>query len=181
MNRGDVMIRIKDAMLHGLEHGTSRIRQQSYSNTLFNRFFNRLDVQQKPLEILSIHEKLPLLTKLISKAPESSSITHIRGKLRDFRGKQRFDLLFYSYQQHTDINTVEFLENLCYCKMLLRPGAYIFLTVPQKETGLSLPWLAKKAYGEASRLRQAGYVNIMTQKIGKNLFLIGGQRPVYKF
>ena len=168
-------------MLHRLEHTTSRTRQQSYSNTSFNRFFNRLDVQQESLEILSIHETPPLLTKLISEAPESSSITHIRKRLRDFRGKQRFDLIFYSYQRHKDINTENFLENLCFCKMLLRPGAYIFLPVPQKGPGMFLPWLVKKAYREPSRLSQAGYVNITTQKIGKELLLIGGQRPVYKF
>lgn len=62
------------------------------------------------------------------KKEESHRIRFLESDLRLFRAKADFDLVFCSLS-HVEGGTDKFVEDLCYCRMLLKPGGRVFIFV----------------------------------------------------
>ena len=175
------MIQQMGLLYNKVMHGEDNSGQDMKLEAGFKRLFRKFHKQPKAHEILSVYGDKVFHTYLSASIPESAHITRIQHGLRDFRGKQRFDLAFYSHSQHGETGIADILEDLCYCRMLLRPGAFLFLTLsrqrPQHVTG----WFIKNRNREVTWLRQTGFANITSQKMGIGFLLVGGQRPAQKF
>ena len=156
-------------------------RQGLASETALKRLFRRYQNQSIPFEILNVHGSPSFHRKLFAAIPDSAALTCIAHGLRDFRGKQHFDLLFYSPSRHTDNGTAHLLEDLCFCRMLLKPGAFLILPLNGEKSQHMPGQFAAKKSREISRLRQAGFMNVTTQKVKPGLSLASGQRPAEKF
>ena len=174
------MIQQMDLQFNRVMHGKDNSVQDMKLKAAFKRLFRKFHKQPKAPEILNVYGDRVFHTNL-SASIQESAITRIQHGLRDFRGKQRFDLVFYSHPQRGDTSVANFLEDLCYCRMLLRPGAFLFLTISGKRPQHVTGWFRKKRNRETSWLRQTGFVNITTQKMGIGFILVGGQRPAQKF
>ncbi len=135
------------------------------------RIFRQAGNQEKTLTILSVHGSIAFNTRLTDSAPEFATVTRLLKGVKDFRSKPRFDLVFYSVPESVDDKTTGLLENLCYSRMLLRPGAFLFLvTEGNRLQGVEVSWL-----------RQAGFMKITTHKKKNGLVYFGGQRPLQNF
>lgn len=129
------------------------------------RLIRKAAKKEDVLRVLSVHGDVSFDTCLTDSAPKGTQISRIPQGLRDFRNKPQVDLLFYSRPRDSVDNGV-FLEDLCYCRMLLRPGAFLFLVTEGNG---------------ASCLRRAGFMKITSQKMDDGSMLIGGQRPLKNF
>ena len=138
---------------------------------------------RKHARILTVHGSMDFNAYLLASIPDvaGSGCTRIQSGLRDFRSKQHFDMLFYSQSQNTVHCNGGFLEDLCYCRMLLKTGSFLFLVMDRTTQQNAAGWFTKGRSREASWLRQAGFANITTHKMGKEFILVGGQRPWQRF
>ncbi len=139
---------------------------------------------RKHARILTIHGSMTFNAYLQASIPDvagSSECTRIKSGLRDFRSKPHFDILFYSKSSNTVHGNGGFLEDLCYCRMLLKTGSFLFLVMDRATQQDASGWFTKERSREASWLRQAGFANITTQKMGNGFILVGGQRPWQRF
>ena len=150
-------------------YGANISGQKNNIKAALKRLFRQHQKSIKTLSVLNVHGNITFNTHLAAAIPESAGFVRIPCGLRDFRSKPCFDILFYSHAQNRVNNLACILEDLCYCRMLLRPGAFLFLVIEEKRNR------------EASWLRQAGFANITTQKMGNEFVLVGGQRPLQKF
>lgn len=75
-------------------------------------------------------------------------------------------MLFYSQSQNAAYCNGSFLEDLCYCRMLLKPGSSLFLVMEGTTQWNAVGWFTKEKNREVSWLRQAGFANIITKKMG---------------
>ncbi len=130
--------------------------------------------------ILSVHGEGTFETCLADSAPKGAKITRIHRGLRDFRSKPQCDLLFYACPQ-TIVDLAGFLEDLCYCRMLLRPGAFLFLVAEGNKALRLYDYFCISRREEASWLRRAGFMQITAQKMNDGAVLFGGQRPLENF
>jgi len=136
-----------------------------------------LGKSRKHSKILTVHGSMAFNTYLLASIPDVAGCTCIQSGLCDFRSKPHFDMLFYSHSQNTVHCTGGFLEDLCYCRMLLKPGSSLFLVMDRVTQQNAVGWFTKDRNRGASWLRQAGFANITTQKMGNEFILVGGQRP----
>ena len=132
---------------------------------------------RKHSKILTVHGSMAFNAYLQASFSDVAGCTRIQSGLRDFRSKPHFDMLFYSQSQNTVHCNGGFLEDLCYCRMLLKPGSSLFLVMDRTTQRNAVGWFTKERSREASWLRQAGFANITTQKMGNEFILVGGQRP----
>ncbi len=131
--------------------------------------------------ILSVRGSMTFNAQLVAAVPDFATLTRVSRELREFRSKPRFDLLFYSCPQDADDKRASFLEDICYCRMLLRPGAYLFLAREANSSGNIIGQFFDRNDMEASWLRRAGFMNISTQNMGTGEIFWGGQRPLQNF
>ncbi len=136
---------------------------------------------RKHARILTVHGSMAFNAYLLASIPDVAGLTRIQGRLRDLRGKPHFDMLFYSQSQNAAYCNGGFLEDLCYCRMLLKPGSSLFLVMDRTTQRNADGWFTKEKSREVSWLRQAGFANITTQKMDNEFLLVGGQRPWQKF
>ncbi len=136
---------------------------------------------RKHARILTVHGSMAFNAYLQASIPDVGGFTRIQSGLRDFRSKPYFDILFYSHSQNSANSNGGFLEDLCYCRMLLKKGSFLFLVMDRTTQRNATGWFTKEKSREVSWLRQAGFANIITQKMGNEFILVGGQRPWQKF
>lgn len=155
--------------------------KEMYFRIGFKRLYKKLHSPPENLEILSVQNSASFNTQLAVFVPDCAQISRVQHGLRDFRGKQRFDLIFYSPSPETAKCFADLLEDLCFCRILLRPGALLFLPVQEKKAQWATGWFTKKQRQEMAWLRQAGFTNITVQKMGIDYVLVGGQRSAQRF
>ncbi len=165
------MMRQLELLFNGDVLGNTIFRNERTRDAGLERIFRQAGKPGKVLKILSVHGNVAFNMRLADFAPEAATVTRLLNGLRDFRSNPQFDLVFYSIPETVDDKTAGFLENLCYSRMLLRPGAFLFLVTE----GNSLQGV------EASWLRQAGFMKITTQRKKSGLVYFGGQRPSQNF
>lgn len=176
----------QNVLQYGKEtHGKGISEQDMTFEVAFKRLFHKLHKQPKAAEILCVYGDMAFHTNVSASSPESAVI-HIQQGLRDFRGRQHFDMVFYCQHQYTENNTDSSslsskLEDFCFCRMLLKPGGFLFLPVVGKRPQHVTSWFTKNRRKEVSWLSQAGFMNITTYTMGIGLVLVGGQRPPHKF
>ena len=161
----------------GAEGEMSSSRENNIKATL-GRIFGS---SQKDARILTVHGSTAFNTYLLDSISDIAGLTRVQGRLRHFRSKPHFDMLFYSNSQNAAYGNAGFLEDLCYCRILLKPGASLFLVMEGTTQGNVARWFTKEKSREVSWLRQAGFANITTQKIENEFVLVGGQRPWQNF
>lgn len=115
------------------------------------------------------------------KKEESHRIRFLESDLRLFRAKADFDLVFCSLS-HVEGGTDKFVEDLCYCRMLLKPGGRVFIFVANEggDAGLEM-FKARRRTVAAEMLLQAGLSNITEHRLSSGLSLCSGQRPSFTF
>lgn len=154
------------------KHSSIQGRKQEVA---LKRIIKQAAKKEDVLSILSVHGDVTFEACLADSAPEGVEVSRLSRGLRNFRSKPRFDLLFYSLPQDL-VDTDRLLEDLCYCRMLLRPGAFLFLVTDRDRAALAKDSFFGNRREEASWLRRAGYVNITAEKRGGRV-LLSGQRP----
>lgn len=153
----------------------------------FNRHFRRFHKHRDTAEILIIQEDTAFHTKLSTAIPESAAVTRVQlHELRKFRDRRRFNMLFYSSSSHNSYNdaggcSAQLLEDLCYCRILLRPGAFLFLPVHDAREPHAGTWFRKAESREDFWLRQAGFMNHTPPKFVAGYTLACGRRPAQRF
>lgn len=146
-------------------------RQNDHTEASFKRLFRRMQKAGEILEVASVYGSRSLNSHINATCQDSACFNSIQYSVRDFRSKPRFDMIFYSLRKNTATPRNTLLEDLCYCRMLLKPGAFLFLVLDGQRTSQT----------ESSWLIRSGFTNATTQKMGNGFFLIGGQRPTYTF
>lgn len=100
--------------------------------------------------------------------------------LSKYRSKTLFDLLIFALcPRHS--NNKKVLEELCHCRMLLKPGAPLFLIMDSKKDttwGLLDTFFAFRK--EYPLLRHTGFIDIRVKK-SSNSLLLSGHRPWQRF
>lgn len=137
------------------------------------RIFRSWKKQDNVLEILSVHGSESFNGCLREFSPDAVRFKAIQRGLRGFRSKPCFDMVFYSIPRCQDVRNPIFLEELCLGRMLLKPGASLFLVADGDSSGtrsMRELWL-----------RDAGFANIETRKMGNGSVLVEGKRPLQVF
>lgn len=155
-------------------------RQDGTSETLLKCFLQQSQKEFHPLALISVHGSMGLNKQLTDSAPHGTEIIRLNHDLYSFHDKARFDLLFYSLPQG-EWKQSALLENLCYCRMLLRPGAKLCLLKNNRAPQGLRPHFSRKKAIETNWLIRAGFTQIDNKKIGDGLTLLCGQRPAQNF
>ncbi len=155
-------------------------RQDGISEAVLKYFLQQSQKGSHPLAIISVHGSMGLNKQLAASAPNQTEIIRLNHDLCSFHDKARFDLLFYSLPQG-EWKQSALLENLCYCRMLLRPGAKLCLVQKSKEPQGLLQHFSRKKAIETDWLIRAGFTQIHAKKMGDTLTLLCGQRPPQNF
>lgn len=161
-------------------HGKPAFIKGRKLETGFKHLLRESKAPAKALTILSVHGSLAFNTCLVTSAPKGTQVTRLTSGLREFRSEPCFDLLFYPVPQDlTDLQNL--LEDLCYCRMLLRPGAFLFLVSKGNRASRLCDYFTITKREEVSWLRWAGFMKIISQKMDNGVKLFGGQRPLKNF
>ncbi len=132
------------------------------------------------LNIISVHGSILLNDQLESSVPEQTELRHIDHGLKKFMSKPRFDLVFYSLPENGYNQSVT-CENLCYCRMLLKPGGMLlFQKAPDRGTNLVRLFTWKKSL-EARMLLRAGYYRLSRVKMKNKRIFLCGKRPEHHY
>lgn len=132
------------------------------------------------LATLSVQGSMVFNTCLAAAIPEGAQVTRLPRGLREYRSEPLFDLLFYSVSPN-GTDTQNLLQDLCYCRMLLRPGASLFLVTEGNGGAWVWDYWALKRRDEVAWFRRAGFMKITARKMDDDLLLFGGQRPLKNF
>ncbi len=129
----------------------------------------------------------PELVCLVSKGQyglkeeERHRLLLIESDLRLFRAKADFDLVFCSLL-HVEGGTDKILEDLCYCRMLLKPGGMVFVFVENETENIGMEMFrARRRTVAAGMLLQAGLGKIAEHRLSHGRYLCSGQRPSFNF
>ena len=118
--------------------------------------------------------------KFIGQEDGRHLISFLDDNLRAYRAKPDFDLVFYVLPQvEAEINRLH--EDLCYCRMLLKPGGQLFLYVENHNKGSLMERLGLQRGMGSAILSRAGLNNIAERRLGHGQILCSGQRPLYAF
>jgi len=172
------MIKHMELYMKLVDYGETIFRKEKSIKTLLQRTF---DKSQRHVNLLSVHGSMTFNTWLLDAIPDNTAFTNIQCELRNYRSKAQFDMLFYSHPKNTKNSMGDFLEDLCYCRMLLSPGGFLFLVAEGKIKRNIASWPTKEQNSEVVWLRQAGLVNITTPQRGNGFIFTSGQRPCQSF
>ncbi|AGF77097.1 hypothetical protein UWK_00514 [Desulfocapsa sulfexigens DSM 10523] len=130
------------------------------------RFRNNQRAKQAAT-ILSVHGKYEVTKNLAQEICDSSAITQLPRGLRNFRSKPHFDFIFYTPHSKKESSADTIMEDLCFCRMLLKPGASLYIAVAG--SGNERDWLL-----------HAGYMNIGIKKFPDGTTVAEGRRPALR-
>ena len=144
------------------------------------RFLQKSADSEQALAVLSVNGGRRLNDQLIDSVSRQSELIILDHALQSFTSKPRFDLLFYSLPSN-EYNRALFHEDLCYCRMLLKPGGKLCFVTPPHRTKTLTGCLSWKKSEEVASLARAGFSKISKKRIGYDLRLLCGQRPKKNF
>jgi|GEM_PF-3214060 len=120
-----------------------------------------------PATILSVHGEYEITKNMAQAVCSASAITHLPQGLRNFRSKPHFDLIFYTPYSRKESSADTIMEDLCFCRMLLKPGALLYIA-------------AAGSGNECDWLLHAGYMNIGIKKFPDGTTVAEGRRPALR-
>lgn len=169
-----------------IRQATGTLNRETYNNDSADqkrlladviKWFNTVsEIRERSPAILTVHRDTGFGNQLTSTVTCVEEAVHIPRGLRNFRSKPQFDLVFYS-PLHGAENLDHLLEDFCYCRMLLRPGGFIFFRAEPDAPWWANCWFSGAGKEKMSWLRQAGYMKVMRTKIGTEM-VVCGQRPL---
>lgn len=148
--------------------------------TGLQQLLRQSEAPAKDLAILSVHGSPAFNSCLAGSAPKGTDVTRLGSGLREFRSGPCFDLIFYPVAGDLTHLAI-ILEDLCYCRMLLRPGAFLFLLSEGSRASHLCDSISISRREETSWLRRAGFMKITVQKMEDGVTLFRGQRPLKNF
>jgi len=171
----------KELLLNSVIHGENFFTQKKVAEAKFAQFFRIFQKRDNALEILSVHGDMAFNMQLSASVPETATFIRLSQRLRDYRSKARFGLVFYALSLATEANVNTILEDLCYCRILLRPGGFLFIPTEKNRSRCVIKRFTGQQSKESLWLRQAGFMKIRTQRVKNKVIFVGGQRPLQKF
>ena len=145
----------------------------------FQSFIRQTIQQEQRSTILSVYGGKAFNRYLANAVPHHTKLHTVQHDLHKVYGKTLFDLLIYTVKPRPP-GREQLLEELCYCRMLIKPGGTLFLL---KEID-NATWLPIRYFipikKESTWLRHAGFCNIQRRPV-KDGFVLSGQRPWQRY
>lgn len=111
---------------------------------------------------------------------QGGQLSSVQQSLRGYRNKALFDLLLFTLHPQY-INSDSTLEELCHCRMLLKPGALLFLLLDQNKNNVWKPLDAFfNNWKKSPWLHHTGFINIRVKQ-SRSSMVLSGQRPWQRF
>lgn len=149
-----------------------------YSST--ELFFPELQ-KNHTLEFVYLDTKMIHVKKKLMKETEKrDGISFIDNDLRTFRAKAYFDLVFCA-PTHIENETDRLLEDLCHCRLLLKPGGKVFLYLENHEHESTMEKFGLQKGVVAEMLLRSGLSDVTKHRHSHGQVFCSGQRPSYNF
>jgi hypothetical protein len=148
------------------------IQKQSLSEFIRKRIFKAQD-----LKVLVPYPENGELSSLLKTFPEEKGRIHlVRNNIRSIRGIANCDMAFCTPPKtETEMNA--FLEELCLCRMLLKPDAKLYLLALNDERESVKECSAEKKDLLQEILLRAGFCKTNVHKLQNEQIICSGQRP----